>query len=451
MSETTPPASSGTPKHRWATTTPKKLLHGPIVAGYIIVVLFFGGLGTWAALAHIASAAVATGVVSPDGSRKTVQHLEGGIISKILVKDGDTVAAGDPLVVLHETQARAAFQVLEGQRRLLTAKLTRLLSEQAGKKKVVFPDWLIEAKTDDAELGEMLKAQQDLFNARREVHNGRKAIGRKRKDELEEEITGLKSLIKSQHEQLRLLDEELAAKRKLIERGMLPRPEYLQLQRLKAEIEGETAENLSNVARAKQNIGETQLQIVNEDSRRLDEIISELTETRSELASVEERLFAQRDILERTVIAAPVSGVIVQSRFHTSGGVVGPGQPILDIVPQDTNFLIDAHVMPVDVDVVAPGQKARVHFLGLSERNLPQITGIVRSISADSLVDEISGQSYFLARVEVPQEELVKLGQDVKLTPGMPAEVLIVTGERTVFQYLVQPLHDSLRRSFTES
>jgi len=445
------PADNTTGASPWAAPTPGRLLRGPVLIGYLVVLLFFGGLGTWAALAPIAGATIATGVISPEGSRKTVQHLEGGIITEILVNDGDMVQAGDRLVALQGTQARAAFQVLRGQRRLLAAKLARLLAEQAGQDEIRFPDWLLVPDTaDDTELSEILNAQRDLFEARSDLHSGRKAIGQKRIDQLGEELTGLASQIGSQREQLALLDEELKAKKGLVERGLMARPEYLALRRLKAEIEGEIAENVANAARTRQSIGETELQIVNEGAVRLDKIVAELAETRSELASVEERLYAQQDILTRTSIVAPVSGIIVQKRFHTTGGVVGPGQPILDIVPQDIQLLIDAQVRPVDIDEIAPGQTARVHFLSYSERNLPQIMGTVRSISADSLLDEASGMSYYLAKVEVPPEELEKLGDGVTITPGMPTEVLIMSGERTLVQYLVQPLLDSLRRTFRE-
>ncbi|UCH40537.1 MAG: HlyD family type I secretion periplasmic adaptor subunit, partial [Gammaproteobacteria bacterium] len=387
----------------WEASTPGKLLRGPVVAGYIVVLLFFGGLGTWAAMAPIASAVIATGVVSPEGSRKTIQHLEGGIITEILVEDGDLVEAGDHLVMLQETQARAAYEVLQGQRQMLAAKLARLLAEQTGKKRIAFPQWLLDSKPVGGGTGfqEVLQAQIDLFKARRELHSGRKAVGSKRIDQMREEIDGLKSQIKSQEEQLKLLREEIDAKQELLDRGLLPRPDYLALLRLMAEIEGDMAENLANIARTQQSIGETVLQVVNEDAVRLDNIVSEMAETRLELASVEERLNAQQDILERTLVAAPVSGVVMQKRFHTTGGVVGPGQPILDIVPQDAKLLIDAQVRPVDIDAIAPEQQARVHLLAFAQRNLPQIKGIVRSISADSLLDEISGNSYYLARVEV--------------------------------------------------
>lgn len=451
--KTSSPASlrQATQDSKWSSASPRPLLHGPVIVGYLVVLLFFGGLGVWAALAHIAEAAVALGVVSPDGSRKTVQHLEGGIIAEILVDDGDYVRPGDPLLLLEETQARAAFEVLQGERRLLAAKLARLLAEQRGQESVELPEWLAADENSDPELHEVLQAQRDLFMARRDLHDGRKAIGGKRIEELREEIAGLESQIRSQQEQISLLDQELAAKKKLLDRGMLARPEFFALQRLRAEIQGEMAENVAGIARARQTIGETRLQIVNEDATRLDKIVSELALVRSELASVDERVRAQQDVLERTLVKAPVSGVVVEKRFHTTGGVVGPGHPILDIVPDDAELLVDARVRPVDIDSVAAGQQARVHFLPYSERNLPQIWGTVRSISADSIVDEITGEAYFLARVEVPPEELAKLGEGAKVTPGMPAEILIMTGERTALQYLLQPIIDSLRRSFRET
>lgn len=435
----------------WDSPTPQKLLRGPVFIGSVLIILFFGGLGAWAALAHISSAVVASGVVSPEGSRKTIQHLEGGIIAEILVDDGDTVKAGQPLVVLQETQARAAFEVLEDKRKLLTAVLARLLAEQMGKDAIHFPEWLLQAEQDDEELREMLASQRDLFTTRREVHEGRKAIGRKRIDQLKEEISGLESQIVNQRKQLQLINEEINMKKKLVDKGMIPRPELLELERMGASIQGDISENTASIARARQSIGETELQIVNEDSKHMDDIVNEMSDTRSELASMEERLSAQRDVLDRTVVTAPVAGIIVQKRFHTTGGVVGPGQPILDIVPQDTQILIDARIKPVDIDEVASGQEAQIHFLAFVQRRIPQIKGIVRWVSADSLVDENTGMSYYESRVEVPPKELAKLGEGVKITPGMPAEVLIVTGERTFLEYLVEPIFNSLRRSFRES
>ena len=448
MSDT---SSTARGESRWTATTPVALSRGPVLLGYLVVLLFFAGLGIWAATANIASATIANGVVSPEGSRKTIQHLEGGIITEILVDEGDSVHIGDSLVVLQEIQARAGFEELQHKKYLFVAKLARLLAEQSGKQEVEFPAWLLEAEKENSEISEVLEAQRDLFAARTEVHQGRKAIGGKRIDELQEEITGLKHLVKTKRQQLASLDEELVSRKKLVDKKLISRPQYLELQRTRSEVEGEMAESRADIARAKQNIGETELQIVNEDARRLDEVVGEVADTRAELSSVEERLGAKRDILERTVIVAPVAGTIHNIQFHTIGGVIKPGQSILDIVPLEVELLIDAHVRPVDIDAVAQGQQARVHFLAFSARDLPETKGIVRSVSADSLLDEITGESYYRALVEVPKEELDKLGEAMEINPGMPAEVLIMTGERTMIQYLIQPLMDSLRRSFREN
>lgn len=437
--------------NRWDAATPMSLIRGPVILGYLVVVLFFAGLGSWAAMANIASATVARGVVSPEGSRKTIQHLEGGIITEILVDEGDRVQAGDSLVLLQGTQARASFEELQHKKRLFAAKLARLLAEQANKDAITFPEWLVTAEQKSSEVREIMQAQRDLFSARLDVHKGRKAIGGKRIEELQEEIKGLQSLINSKRKQLKSLDEELLANKKLLDRNLIARPAYLVLDRLRSEIEGEMGESVADVARARQTIGETELQIVNEGARRLDDIVSDLSDTRAELAAVDDRLGAQRDILERTVITAPVAGTIHNKQFYTTGGVIRPGQPILDIVPNEVELLIDARVSPVDIDVVAVGQEARVNFLAFSARNLPQISGFVRSVSADSLLDEVTGESYYRAYVEVPKEELQKLGDVLSINPGMPAEILIMTGERTMLEYLLDPLVASLRRSFRES
>ena len=441
-----------TPKgDRWKSPSLKSLLVAPLLSGYLLILLCFGGLGTWAATADIASAVIAMGVVSPEGSRKTIQHLEGGIIAEILVKGGDTVSMGEPLVVLQETQARASFEVLRGRRWLLESNIGRMRAEQSDIEALEFPQWMQDEAAGDAELKEILTAQQNLFTSRRELYAGRKTIGAKRIAQLEEEIAGLEAQIRSQRRQLRLIAEERVAKKQMLDQGLFPRPEYLALLRLEAEIQGDMAQNGASIARARQSIGETEMQIVNIDSERLDKISSELSETRSELDSIEQQLAARLDTLTRTTITAPVSGVVVKLRFHTTGGVVRPGDPILDIVPSDTDLLIDARVSPIDVDEVVQHQEARVVFSAFSNRNLPQIIGKIQSLSADSLVDEATGESYYLARVEVSEAELAKLGEGVSITPGMPAEVYIVTGERTMLQYLFKPLTDTLRRSFRES
>jgi HlyD family secretion protein/epimerase transport system membrane fusion protein len=426
------------------------LLRGPTIAGVAVILIFVGGFGAWGALAPIAGAALAPGTVNPKGNRKTVQHLEGGIIAELRVAEGDLVQAGDPVVVLQETQARAGFEMLMDQRRMLEAQQVRLLAEQANRDIIAFPEWLL-AESDDPKVRELLDAQLDLFAARRDIIRGLKAILIKRIGQLNEQIAGLEAEIDSQTRQLTLIQEELEGKKTLLDKGLIPKPEYLRLARLKEEIFGERAQNRANVARAWQSIGETELEIVKIDLEAQDQIAEQLTKVQSELATVRERLSAQDDVLKRTVITAPVSGQVLNLRFHTTGGVVRPGEPVMDIVPQGADLVIEARVSPIDIDVVHPGQKAQVHLTAYGQRNLPIIMGTLRRVSADAFTDEGTGERYYMATIEVPLEELEAIPQTIQLTPGMPTEVLILTGERTLFDYMTRPLVDAVRRSFRES
>jgi len=425
-------------------------LRGPALAG-VGVIAFFVLVGVlWGGSAPIAGAAIAPGIVSPDGQRRTIQHLEGGIIHQLLVSGGDYVTQGQPLVVLEETQALADFQRILSQRRTYAAMQARLEAEQALAEEITFPDWLI-AEADSSGVTEIIATQQTLFQTRRIAQEGRASILRQRIAQLDEEIIGLESQIDSQNRQLSLIASEVEDVQELVNRGLERRTRLLALQRQAADIEGARGSNQAGVARARQSIGETDLQILNLNTDRQDEIANELNQVRFERAGVEQEFLSTQDVLARTSITAPISGLVVQIRFTTVGGVVRPGEAIMDIVPQEEELLIDAHVSPIDIDAVTAGMSARIILTAYSQRRLPRIDGIVRSISADRLVDEATGQPYFLARVAVNPEELAALEGQVTLTAGMPAEVYILTGERTAFEYLMEPIIQSFRRAFRES
>jgi len=426
-------------------------LRGTVVFGLAVILVFFAGLGGWAALAPLASAAIAPGTVGPDGSRRTVQHLEGGIIREILVRDGSRVAAGDPLVVLADVAARATYEQERTQYDTLAAMQARLLAEQRGATTLTFSDRLVEAAEASPEVAAILEAQRELFETRRQAHEGRKAILRQRIAQLMEEITGLEAQIASQSRQLELIEQEIEGVEQLLAQGLERRPRLLSLQRNEAQIQGALAGNRSAIARARQAIGETELQIVNQDATRLDQVATELSDVRTRLLSLEEGLRQSEDVLDRTVVTAPVAGTVVALRFRTTGGVVAPGDPILDIVPEDEDLLIDARVSPIDIDAVHEGLEAQIRLLAFAQRNLPRIGGRVETVSADALVDEQSGESYYSVRVAVPRETLESLPDGVALSPGMPAEVLIMTGERTALEYLVRPFLDSVSLAFRES
>jgi HlyD family secretion protein len=426
-------------------------LHCSILAGALVIGLGLGGFCLWAAAAPLAGAAIAPGVISPDGSRRTVQHLEGGIIQRILVEDGSVVRAGDPLIVLEDVQARAGHDVLRARFHTLAAAQARLLAEQAGAADIRFPDWLIEATGNDATALEAMMAQRQLFRTRAQGLADRRAILAQRIAQLREEIAGLEAQIMADWRQIELIAGEIEGLEHLYRKGLTPKTRLLELQREQSDIEGDRAERRARIARAHQAIGETELQIIAQGTALLDEANEELSGVQAELAEVEQRLAASRDVLARTLIKAPSAGTVVELRFHTAGGVIRPGEPVLDIVPDDEELLVDARVSPLDIDVVAPGLPAQIILPAFKQRHLPRIEGRVRRVSADAIVDPHSGERYFAARIEVDPTQLAALEPPVALAPGMPAEVYITIAERTMLDYLLQPVFDSLRRAFREA
>jgi HlyD family secretion protein/epimerase transport system membrane fusion protein len=427
----------------------KSTVRRPARAGLVIGALFVLISGFWAFFVPLAGGAVAPGVISPDGSRKTVQHLEGGIISHLHVRDGDTVKAGQPLLVLENVQPRTTYDALVNQHLTLLAMRARLQAEQAGRSVLEFPGEL-KAAAGDSVLQAVIDGQREMFETRQASHTARKRVLRQRIEQLQEQIKAYEAQVNSASLQLALIADELQGKELLRQKQIITKPEILRLQRAQAELAGKQGEYVGSISRTRQQIGETEIQLLALDADRADQIATQLDQVRSELAVVKERLAASEDILKRTVVTAPVSGTVVDLRFKTEGGVVGRGEPILDIVPADDPLLIDARVSPTDIDVIHIGLSAQIHLLAYSSRGVPRIEGVVRSVSADRIVDQQTGIPYYLARVEVDRDHMKQVAPDVELVAGMPAEVLIVTGERTMVEYLLEPFLDAFRRSFRE-
>ncbi|WP_120008116.1 HlyD family type I secretion periplasmic adaptor subunit [Teichococcus vastitatis] len=425
-------------------------IRAPVRRGLVLIFLFLGGFFAWAATVPIAGGAVAPGVVSPDGNRRTVQHLEGGIIAELSVRDGDKVQAGQRLVVLESLQARTVVNALTNQYYTLLAMQARLQAEQDGLSDMEVPQELADLTASNAELRKVVASQRVMFATRLVARKSRLLVLRKKIEQSQEQIRGLEAQIKSASEQIALIEDELKGKEQLVRAGYMARPEALRLQRARAEIQGRREEYAGTIARARQVIGETQMQIMALDAEHLDKVSEQSDKTRLDLVGITERLQASRDVLTRTVVTAPISGTVVNLHFKTVEGVIRPGEAILDIVPAEEALLIDARVSPSDIDVVSIGLPAQVHLTAYSSRSLPRIDGMVRSVSADRLTDPSNGQPYYLARVEVDRAELARLGSAVELVPGMPAEVLIVRKERTMIRYLLEPLLAAFRRSFRE-
>ena len=420
----------------------------PARRGLWLLLIFVGGFGLWGSLAPLDGGAVAPGVVSPDSNKKTVQHLEGGIIAKLKVKEGDVVEANKPLVELESLQARATHDILQQDYRTQIATRIRLEAEKSGATRLEFPPELI-AKTDP-EMHRILDDQQGLFASRLAFHQARFRVLTQRKTQLAEQIRGFRAQIESTKAQIELIDDELEGKQSLYDKRMIPKPELRKLERAKAEYSASRANTVAAVARAEEQIGEAELQLVAMLAERMEQVAGQLDQVRTKLAEVDQKLQASRDVLERTVVRAPVAGIVLNLKFKTEGGVVMRGEPIMDIVPLDDTLLIDARISPNDIDVVHGGLPALVHLTAYSNRGTPKVHGVVKTVSADRVLDENSKQPYFLARVAVDRAEIDRLTPKVELSPGMPAEALIVTERRTLMRYLIQPFQDAWRRSFRE-
>lgn len=422
---------------------------GPKLIGYAIAILFFGGFGTWSAVAGLSGATIAPGIISPDGSRKTIQHLEGGIVKTIHVREGDAVRSGEPLVTLQDTRALAQYEELKERQIFLKALEARLLAEQLGADIIEFPEEIFRDASPTSKSA--VESQRALFESRQEVQAVRERILGQRVAQLDEEIAGLVEVIAAQDEQLDLVAQELESTLQLYDKGLTPLPKVLAIRRESAQIRGEQASNRAAIARNRQAIGETQIQQVATRQQRQEAASDELTKVRAELAGINSQMPERIDTLFRTTIFAPVSGRVMNVLVTTeAGGVIGPGEPILDIVSDDAELVVDARVRPQDIDNVHVGMKARVLLTAFNQRHLPQLFGEVRSVSADRLVDERTGQPFFLAKISVLPEEIDALGNDIDLVSGMPAEVMIISGERTFFDLMVEPISESVRRSFRD-
>lgn len=419
-----------------------------VVVGYLVTALFLGSVVAWAALVPISSAAIAPGVVGKEGYRKIVQHLEGGIIQNILIKDGDTVEAGQTLIELADVQSRADFDLLEKQKALATAKELALVAAQLGEDEVMLPEWLAMERLDpsvrDAINGqiEATLVANRLYFDQLDITDRQIRVARQKAAALNEETLALER-------SLALVEQEYAENAELQKQGLITRKVVFDLQRQMSDTEVQYRANKVAVQSTRQEISDLQMdraQLVASQSRRLGE---ELDEVREELVRLGEKLSKTQDTLERTIIRAPTSGVVVSLQVNTVGGVISSGQPLLEIVPTSGKLIVEARVDPNDRDSVQVGQKAEVRFSAFNRRLTDPVQGRVALISADRLIDSVTNEGFYQAQIELLEDPEQAL-QGGRVYPGMQAETLIITGSRTALSYLVQPVVGSFNRAFRE-
>lgn len=429
-------------------TSPRGRLRGITVAGNLLVLGFMLGLGTWASLAPLESAAIASGVVESESSRKTIQHLEGGIVSKILVSDGDIVRSGQTLIALDDTRANSEVQSLQSQLWDATARAARLQAEQQRFESIAIPDALEQDSKQNGVAAAAVSAQQFIFQARLQVHESQLAVVRERRRQVEKEIEGLKAQESATGQRVDIVREELDMVATLVNKGLERRPRLLNLQRELADVEGRRGEITAQISRAGQVISEQQATLFKLKSERQNEIAQSLRDAQNQIFQLRERLLAARDQLARTEVKAPEDGVITDLRVHTTGGVVGAGAPLMDLVPRQDRLIVTARLRPEDIDVVHPGLNAEVHLVPYNQRRVPRLKGTVVHVSADRLLDKRTDQPYYATKIRVDDTQIV--ANDIQIVPGMPVQVFITTGRGTVALYALRPLLDSFRGAFRE-
>lgn len=426
--------------------TLKRSIRSHVLVGGLGFLTLTGLLGGWAVGTEIVGAVIAQGSLVVETSLKKVQHPVGGVVSELMVRDGDRVKAGDIVMRIDATMTRANLAIIVKSLDQFTARKARLESERDRAGKVVFPKALLD-RSNDTDIVAMLDAEQRLFETRSAVRESKKRQLEQRVRQLRDEIAGMEAERAANFREQGMVDEELIRFRSLHERGLMEKSRLSTLERQATDIDGDIGRLMAGIAGVEAKISETALQILQIDEQWSEEVGSDLREMDARIGEYVERRVAAEDQLKRVDILAPQDGVVHQLAVHTVGGVIAPGEQIMMIVPEVDKLVVEAKVAPQDIDQIYYGQATNLRFSAFNQKTTPEITGTVERISADVTVDQRTGASYYLVRVATSQEQIKRLGE-FHLMPGMPVEAFITTGERSVLSYFLKPLMDQASRSF---
>jgi HlyD family secretion protein len=421
-----------------------------VLAGMTIFVLVVFGIGGWAATAKLAGAVIGQGVVVVASRVKSIRHLTGGVVRSIRVHDGDKVKAGQILIQLDPTEARATAAIITNNVDDLMAKKSRLEAERDNLDKISFPPELTDRAADgNSSAARATAAESRFFKLRRAARDGQKAQLNERKAQLLDEINGYTSQTTAKDKELSLVQKELEGVTQLWQKKLTPLTRLVSLQRDAARIEGERSQLTSMIAQAKEKISEIELQIIQVDQDLRTEVGKSLTETNSKLSEYRERKTAAVEQLHRTDIRAPQPGIVHELTAHTIGGVIKAGEQIMMIVPIQDTLEVEVRIRPNDIEDVHIGQDATLRFSALNQQTTPEINGTVTFIAADRIQDSRTGTSYYTTRLVFESSELKKINE-TKILPGMPVEAFIQTGGRTAFSYLIEPVAEQAKRAFKQ-
>jgi HlyD family secretion protein len=425
-----------------------RTLRNHLIGGTVIALVLTVGIGGWAATTELSGAITASGSVVVDSNVKKVQHLSGGVVGELLVREGDRVRIGDTLVRLDETVLRAGLAIVTKGLDEMRARKARLASERDGVERIVVPPELIVAPPSP-ELASALDSERKLFDLRRAAREGQRSQLRQRIAQLDDEVRGYAALQQAKAEEIELIQRELTGVRILWQKNLIQITRLTVLEREAARLRGELAQSMAASAQVRGKISEIELQIIQINQDLSSEVAKELREIDGKIGEFIERKVTAEDQLKRVDIRAPQNGIVHQLNVHTIGGVVSPADPVMLIVPEADLLTVEAKVSPQDIDQLYVGQPASLRFTAFNQRTTPEIQGAISRISADVTSDQRTGQNFYTARVSIAAEELARLG-NVKLLPGMPAEIFAKTYDRSVLSYFTKPLSDQIVRAFRE-
>lgn len=421
----------------------KRRMRRPMIAGGLVILVLVLGLGLWASLSSLATGISAPAEVRVESNRKSMRHRETGTIKQILVREGQYVRAGQPLILFNDVEPRAAFDVLQNQYDSLAAQAARLTAEATGRSALDFPPDLM-ARMGDVRVAGIVRDQQFLFTTRAQLYQSQQSVLNQRLDQLQTQISGQQAQVASVDEQAKLLQDELNGYLQLYEKGFAPKPVILARQRALADLEGRKGSLVADIARLKQQMGETRMQMAATRDTRESQAAEGLRDTQAKIADTLPRLTAARETLNGTRISSPVDGYVFNLTQFTVGGVAGAGEPLMDIVPANEPLIVSAMIPPQDIDKVHVGMDAKVRFTGLNQRWVSPLDAKVIMVGADKMVNEKAGSAFFRADLRVDAKELTKLKKNAKITPGMPAQATLVSGHRSIMGSLISPITDTV-------
>lgn len=420
-----------------------------IVSALALCVALVGGVGAAAAYAEIGGAVLGSGMVIVQGRTKHVQHRDGGIVGEILVREGQRVESGQLLFRLDDTVARASLGIVDTQLEQLLAQEARLLAEQAGGAGAIqFPRELTDSPDPRARL--VMKGQEELYVSRRATRDGQKAQLAEQVGQFEEKAAALEAERAAVADNVELLREQLEDAAHLHKQNLLVDSQLITIRRENASLLGNMASLAAEIAEARQAISQAKLQLAQVDEQFYESVLVELDEKQTEIAKLREERIAAVDRLQRLDIHAPIGGYLHELEVHTIGGIVAPGDRLVSIIPADDELIVEAKIAPNDVDQVASSQEARLRLTGLDRRTTPELYADVMDVAADLTTDQQTGMSYYVARLRIDEEDIEKVGAE-NLRPGMPVEVFVSTGTRSILSYLVKPIADQIQHAMRES